>query len=79
MIDEPINTITLDAEQVRDIRKALVIGLTSYGEIERLSNLAGMADLCGKSVEEDSRPIHPTGSADTVGIFASALAYLNAL
>lgn len=73
------NTITLDADEVKAIRRALLIGLTSYGEIERLCNQAGIQELCGTPLPEEARPLHPTGSADTVGVFADALVYLDAL
>ena len=65
-------TLTLDAEEVRAIRKALLIGLDSYGEIERLSN---QADCCN-GIPEEWKPIHPTGSSETIGDFATALRYL---
>lgn len=65
-------TLTLDAEDVRAIRKALLIGLDSYGEIERLSN---QADCCAE-IPAEWKPIHPTGASDTIGDFATALRYL---
>jgi hypothetical protein len=64
-------TLTLDAEEVRAIRKAMLIGLDSYGEIERLSNQADCNDI-----PEEWKPIHPTGSSETIGQFATALRYL---
>ena len=73
------NTITLDADQVKAIRKAMLIGLASYGEIERLCNQAGLQESFGRPLPEEARPIHPTGCADTVGVFADALVYLNDL
>lgn len=54
--------------ELHDIRDALLIGLASYGEIERLCDAAfppGQLDV-----------IHPTGSADTVGDFAEALRHV---
>lgn len=77
MSDE--NTITLDAEQVKAIRSALIIGLSSFGEIERLCNRADIHESYEAPLPEGLKPIHPTGCADTVGVFANALAYLNDL
>lgn len=57
--------LVLDQEHVIAIRRALLIGLDSYGEIERLCNGVG-----------EMRPIHPTGASDTVSEFAVALRYL---
>lgn len=65
-------TIQIDHETIRTIRKAIVIGLQYFGEIERLLNAAELSD----SHFPNLRPVHPTGNADTVGDFADALAYL---
>lgn len=77
---EKINNkcLLLDAETQSAINNALLIGLESYGEIERISNEVGVEDLCPSSgrIPDSVRPIHPTGSADTIGIFATALRYM---
>ena len=67
------------AEAINSIRSALLIGLASYGEIERLSDQAGIITACGKELPDGMRPIHPTGSADTVSNFAEALSLLETL
>lgn len=77
MADE--NTINLDAEQVKAIRSALIIGLSSFGEIERLCNQADIHESYETPLPEGLKPIHPTGCTDTAGVFANALAYLNDL
>lgn len=66
---------TIGLEEIRAIRKALVIGLSSFGEIERLGNACAFHS----DVPEDLHPLHPTGNADTVGDFADALAYVGHL
>ena len=63
----------LDYDQVKEIRHALLIGLASFGEIERLSNARDLYEIDGKKVPEDLSPLHPTGNADTVSLFAGAL------
>ncbi|SNX58825.1 hypothetical protein SAMN06296273_0291 [Nitrosomonas ureae] len=70
--------LSIDAEQQKAINHALLIGLDSYGEIERISNEIGVKDLCpgGNRIPDSIRPIHPTGSADTISIFATALRYI---
>lgn len=72
-----LETVSLYADDVRAIRSALLIGLDSYGEIERLTNQAQIQKMLGKDVPE-MRPIHPTGAADTVSMFALALRTLEA-
>lgn len=64
---------TLDHDQVKEIRHALLIGLTCFGEIERLVNAREIREMGGDKVPEDLRALHPTGSADTTSLFAAAL------
>jgi len=56
---------------------ALLIGLESFGEIERLINACEVAQLGRREVPKSVRPLHPTGSADTIGVFATALRYMH--
>lgn len=69
----------LDSDQVKRIRRALLVGLASYGEIERLSNGQEIQKACGIETPEELRVIHPTGAADTVSDFATALCFLDQL
>ena len=69
----------LENGELREIRNALHIGLASYGEIERLTNSYGLAELSGKRPATDLKPIHPTGAPDTVSMFANALRYVDML
>ena len=70
--------IVLDEEARNEIIKALLIGLDSFGEIERLGDAyLARAELSGEHLPDDLKPIHPTGMSDTVGIFASALRSLH--
>ena len=71
------STITLNNVAVVSIRHALIIGLSSYGEIERLCNYAEMMKQIGEPLPECAVPLHPTGTDETIGPFADALAYLN--
>ncbi|MCB2262483.1 MAG: hypothetical protein LGR52_06025 [Candidatus Thiosymbion ectosymbiont of Robbea hypermnestra] len=66
-------TLTLTGETIANIRDALLIGLASYGEIERLSAAQEIRASYGKKIERDRRVIHPTGASDTVSCFAAAL------
>lgn len=61
---------------IRHIRHALLIGLESFGEVERVIDRFELLTVCGRHVDKELRPLHPTGSADTIGRFASALRYL---
>ena len=67
----------INLESIRAMRKALITGLASYGEIERLSDKWECLELVGETPNDELKPVHPTGNADTVGDFASALAYLD--
>ena len=71
------NTTSLDVEAVAAIRRALVVGLQSYGEIERIASCMEIAKQSGPGIPDDCVPIHPTGQNDTIGLFADALQYLN--
>ena len=77
---EKINNkcLLLDAETQNAINHALLIGLDSYGEIERIDNAVSISDRCSTidRIPDSVRPIHPTGSADTIGVFAAALRYM---
>jgi len=55
-----------------------LIGLDSYGEIERIDDEFGKIDSFAKGnpIPETIRPIHPTGANDTIGVFAEALRYM---
>lgn len=70
-------TITLELEQANAILDALLIGLASYGEIERLDNACDVLRSCQTALPAEMRPIHPTGSAETVSDFATAISLLH--
>lgn len=63
----------LDHDQVKTIRHALLLGLASYAEIERLNDVQKTHLMFGQAIHEDLRVLHPTGSAETVAEFAAAL------
>lgn len=70
----------LDLTTCRKIREALLIGLSSFGEIERLDNAYDIHVKIGhEQIPDDLCPIHPTGSADTIGQFADALRAIDTL
>ena len=60
-------------ESLEKIREMLLIGLASYGEIERLENAQVIEKRCGNEIAELLQVIHPTGDAATVSDFAEAL------
>lgn len=69
--------LTLDSEAAQTIRHALIVGLSCYGEIERLCKTARAMKEHGCQVPDSFVPKHPTGSDDVIEAFADALAYLN--
>ena len=77
-LDTTDERIELDADDVGMIRKALLIGLASFGEIERLEDAFDVEVEVGKTPLPDAlRPQHPTGSPDAIGEFATALRLLD--
>lgn len=64
---------------IRQIREALLIGLESFGELERVIDQFQLLELCGRPTCKELRPIHPTGANDTVGRFAAALRLLESM
>lgn len=70
--------LILGIEEQKTIIKALLIGTDSYGEIERIDDEVKGFDIVNTIQIPDSvRPIHPTGSNDTIGLFAEALRYMH--
>jgi len=69
----PRSELGLTDEDITRIPAALVIGLASFGEIERLSDAQEIRAMRGKPVKKDLRVIHPTGASGTVTRFADAL------
>ncbi|WP_296701564.1 hypothetical protein [Thiocapsa sp. UBA6158] len=63
----------IDHDVLELVTDLLLVGLQSFGEIERLLNGAKLQQLAGEPVPEMMRPIHPTGDAETVSKFADAL------
>ena len=62
---------------IRTVRHALLIGLESFGEIERIGDAFDTrASYSEQPPPDDLKPIHPTGSPDTIGRFAEALRVL---
>ena len=76
MTEKQADEITFDAEQIKTIRRAVLVGLSAYGEIERLCNAVEIAERGGSKIDNELRPLHPTASAETVSEFADALRYL---
>lgn len=70
-------TLILDDDDVKAIRRALIIGLDSYGEIERVLGYINATKAIGQGLPKDAIPLHPTGSDETIGAFSHALACLN--
>ncbi|MFT3791566.1 MAG: hypothetical protein QM741_10895 [Rudaea sp.] len=77
--------IEFSEDQVKAIHEALLIGLTCYGEVDRvLSVIRGMEAMrkagCKLNVDleeiRDLRPRHPTGLHDVVGRLSEALTYI---
>ncbi|WP_293395317.1 hypothetical protein [Nevskia sp.] len=73
----PAGMLQLSRTEVKAIRKALLIGLDSYGEIQRLLNEAEFRRAYGGADLGDLAALD-TGSPDTICEFALALTYLEA-
>ncbi len=72
-------THTIDQSSIDAIREALVIGLTSFGEIDRLTEETKLLQAIGKPVPEQMLPMHPTACIGTVSTFSAAFMELEAL
>ena len=70
------NTITLDSEAVAAIREALIIGLRSYGEVQRINSFTKAFDASGGKLPSEAYPAVIEESR-TPCQFADAFAYLN--
>lgn len=65
---------------IRTVRHALLLGLESFGEVERVIDAFESRAMYGNQpLAKELRPLHPTGSPDTVGRFAAALRVLDAM
>lgn len=78
MATETVNQTFLQ-ETISIIREALHIGLECYGEVERLTDVYDLHANHGGQIPQSLRPLHPTGTNDTVGRFAAALRGLDGL
>jgi len=62
---------------IRAIRKALLIGLECFGEVERVIDRHAMLTAHSSTKPDELlNPLHPTGAPDTIGVFANALRLL---
>lgn len=75
--DQQKGRVILDESELHVIRHALLMGLGSYGEIERLIDASKVAALCESPFPKEAIPLHPTGDAGTIGKFAFALSLVN--
>ena len=62
--------LTLDEDGIVAIRRALLIGLDCFGEVERLIDITSLPE------NQAFRPLHPTGNNNTISHFVEALSYL---
>ena len=69
--------VRLEKDAIERLRHMLVVGLSAYGELERLRDLAEL--LKDKLPHDGLMPLHVTADACTVSKFAEALHYVNAL
>lgn len=72
------NGLLLSAKQKKVIADALLIGLESYGEIERVDNALRVAEQnsnIGK-LPYSLQPIFPLSSDDPIGAFAAAMRHM---
>jgi hypothetical protein len=77
MKDAP-KPIELEDHGCQTIRKALLWGLHSYGEIQRLSERYEYLKRNAEPVDQDMRPMDSVGRTDGVVIFAEALQLVSA-
>ena len=71
--------LALSLAQVRTIREALLVGLSSYGEVERLSSEFRCAEIAGSPYPKAMQPMDSSGDPNQVCEFAAALQYITDL
>lgn len=65
---------------IRKIREALLIGLECFGEVERVIDWhESLTRVSSNKPDKELRPLHPTGTSDTIGVFAAALRILECM
>lgn len=70
------NGLLLGAKQKKIIADALLIGLESYGEVERINSALRIAEQnhdIGRLLPDSLQPIFPLSSDDPIGVFAAAM------
>lgn len=60
-------------DRIATIRHAILVGLSAFGELERLQNEVVIFDRLGEPVPEGLRPIGVSGDAAAISRFAEAL------
>jgi hypothetical protein len=63
-------------DDIRKIREALLIGLESFGEVERVIDAHHLHGSHSTALAAGLLPLHPTGASNTIGVFANALRLL---
>lgn len=69
--------LVFSREAIGWVIEALVLGLTSYGELEKVFAAKKAVEATGGDWPEYLDVRHPTGDADVVAKFATALQTLN--
>lgn len=65
--------VTLQPEQAEDIREALLIGLSMYGDLLERENAVEILRRSNEEVPESLIPLHPTGTCDVATTYSNAL------
>ena len=69
-------TVQINRAAFKEIRRALIHGLYSFGEIERLIDVSETMKYTKQDVPPELIPRHPTGLNDTIADFAAAFHWL---
>lgn len=67
----------LPSDVVKLIRSALLIGMSAYGECDKVRNAFDYHKMADESPPEDLYPLHPTGLSTDVAVFTEALRFLD--
>ncbi|MFB1488398.1 MULTISPECIES: hypothetical protein [unclassified Thiocapsa] len=63
----------IEEDTLELVTDMLLVGLQSYGEVERLTAAADICELGGRRLPRSMRPIDPAGDPETISKFADAL------
>lgn len=73
VIDAGNGEIGLERDARDFVLRALLVGLSAFGELERLRNAWEVRRMCNEDLPDDLQPIDVSGDAGEISNFADAI------